>query len=149
MIDGLLIVVLNKTLHSHQNAMVILKAFITDFEAATGHSLNIIFADAARTYHIFENTVINTGSRIVIKFHLKSYKSLRENDVQIIKKGVHPGSAISTEVKINTMLNTFMRIRNVSSFDSFAIISVLQYTYEVRVAYSWDESWVMRALFKI
>ena len=42
-----------------------------------------------------------------------------------------------------------MRIRKGSSFDSFAIVSVLQYIYEVRVAYSWDESWIMRALFKI
>ena len=43
--DGLIIVALDSTSQSRNHAIDINNAFVADFETATGHSLNLIFAD--------------------------------------------------------------------------------------------------------
>ena len=145
--DGLIIV----ALHSHQNmetAVEIKKAFVADFEMATGHSLNLVFSDLSTTYDIFENTVINIGSDIIVRFNVKNYKSLRETGKQIIKKGISADSAVSSRIKVNLIMNTFMRIRIGSSFDIFCIASVMEYIYEILYGYQWSRNWVVKAINK-
>ena len=126
-----------------------LEAFIRDFEINSGRSLNIVLADLSRIYHIFENTVVNTGCQIIVRFNVKNYGSVRETGRQKIKKGIDKRSAVASSIYINTIMNTLMRIRKGSSYDILCVIAVLQYVYEISCSLKWDQSWIRKALFKM
>ena len=86
--DGLIITVIKKS-QPVTIAVKMLEAFIRDFEINSGRSLNIVLADLSRIYHIFENTVVNTGCQIIVRFNVKNYVSVRETGSQKIKKGIY------------------------------------------------------------
>ena len=147
--DGLIFVVINRCVQGEDFAFQVISAFIAKFEQFTGHSLNIILAKQSNEYQIFENSVINLNSKVVVMFHVKNFQSLLQTGVQKIKKGVHPISACSTLIKVNTLMQTFMRIKHGSTFDIFCLLSSLQFIFEVNTGFNWDPIWTKHAVYKL
>ena len=147
--DGLIIIVINRKLHLKNHATYVLNTFVSKFEDNTGNSLNIIFSEPSTLYHIFENSVFNTRRNIIVGFHVKNFESLKNSGTQKIIKGVHPESAVSVMIKINTIMNTLMRIRQGSTFDLLCILASLQYLFEVLHGYKWKKEWVLKGLYTI
>ena len=147
--DGLIIIVINRKLHLQNHATYVLNTFVSKFEDNTGNSLNIIFSEPSTLYHIFENSVVNTRRNIIVGFHVKNFESLKNSGTQKIIKGIHPESAVSVMIKINTIMNTLMRIRQGSTFDLLCILASLQYLFEVLHGYKWKKEWVLKGLYTI
>ena len=110
---------------------------------------HLILSEPSTMYHIFENSVFNTRKSIIVGFHVKNFESLKNSGTQKIIKGVHPESAVSVMIKINTIMNTLMRIRQSSTFDLLCILASLQYFFEVLHGYKWKKEWVLKALYTI
>ena len=111
--------------------------------------MNIVLADLSKVYHIFENTVVNTGHKVIVRFHVKNFESVKNSGVQKIKKGIDRRSAGQSQVFINTIMNTLMRIKKGSSYDILCVIAVFQYFYEVLSVLKWERSWIRKAIFRM
>ena len=66
-----------------------------------------------------------------MRFNSKNFKCIRKDGVQKIKKGAARFSATSANIKINTIMSTFFRIRAGSSFDFLCQCDSLMFIYEV------------------
>ena len=147
--DGLLLVTVNKLWpNNFQTAAIILNIFVELFMFFTNRSLLVLFEDYSKKYEFLENIVVHHKDSVYVRFHVKNFDHIRKYGCQKVKKGAAKDSATSANVKINTLMSTFFRIRIGSSFDDFCKCDALKYIYEVASVYDWPRSWLMKALYK-
>ena len=147
--DGLIFIVVNrKWRHAAKLAAMVFELFVRLFMVFSNGSLNLIFEDYCRVYEFLENLVFHNNDKVVVRFNSKNFKCVWKDGLQKIKKGAARFSATSANIKINTIMSTFFRIRAGSSFDFLCQCDSLMFIYEVIVAFKWPENWIESALYK-
>ena len=147
--DGLILVAVNKY-WADKNIVAanILNIFVDLFMLFTNRSLKMIFEKYAKRYEFLENVIMHHKDKVYVRFHVKNFESIRTNGHQKVKKGAARLSATSSQIKISTLMATFLRIRAGSTFDVFCKCDALKFIYEVECAYDWPRTWVLAALYK-
>ena len=82
-------------------------------------------------------------------FCTKNYESLVKTGKQKIIKGAHINSITATEIKLNTLSQTFKWIKEGCTLDCFAYLCAQKFIYEVIKGYKWPVDWIATALKKI
>ena len=96
------------------------------------------------------HVIMHHKDKVYVRFHVKNFESIRTNGHQNVKKGAARHSATSSQIKISTLMATFLRdrIRAGRTFDVFCKCDALKFIYEVECAYDWPRTWVLSALYK-
>ena len=69
--------------------------------------------------------------------------------IQVITKGAHKDSITATNIKINTLFQTFKRIKEGCTFDCLANLCTQKFIYEIIRGYKWPLDWIMVSLYRI
>ena len=87
------------------------------------------FDKVAMEYTYLENIVVNVYSDLLILFQNKNFEFLKNKGVQKIVKGAHRDSATASSIKINSLMQTFMRVNIGCSLDVIAKVCSLKFVY--------------------
>ena len=146
--DGLIFIVLDmRQTDIFPKALNILKVFKREFVKYMGGKIILEFDPVNNKYSYLENIVINTYNSILIMFFNKNYDQLFKEGTQAIIKGADMNSMTAEHIKVNSLTQAFMRIREGCSFDTFANICVFKFIYEVLKGYKWPRKWLKKSLF--
>ena len=148
--DGLIFVALDRSKkETFKSALEVLKKFKKEFVKNMGGKTVLEFDKVSVYYTYLENTIYNVYSDIFISFCTKNYESLVKTGKQKIIKGAHINSVTATEIKLNTLSQTFKRIKEGCTLDCFAYLCAQKFIYEVIKGYKWPVDWIATALKKI
>ena len=128
--DGLVFVVVNKLrLHTFKIALAVLRKIKKEFVKNMGGKTVPEFDQVSLLYTYLENIIFNVYTDILVSFNNKNHDSLIEAGVQVIIKGAHKDSLTSTEIKISTLFQTFLRIKERCMLDCLAHSCALKFIY--------------------
>ena len=148
--DGLIIVVLNKLWpKTFLKALHILKRFKQEFVHNMGGRTVLEFDRVAMEYTYLEILIVNVHSDLLILFQNKNLEFFKNKGMQKIIKGAHRDSATASSIKINSLMQTFMRVNIGCSLDVLAKVCSLKFVYEVIRGYNWPLEWISQSLYAV
>jgi len=147
--DAIIIIATNKS--QTFNLTIFKDIFLHWFNNFSGNTLDLEFPDTKESYEFLESVIFNFGNKIVVKHHNKNIKHILKFSQQKIIKGAHINSSIMRSTCEGTIVGTFHRIKPGigNSTDELAMLTSLEYIYELLYAQRWRYKWILAAIHRM
>ena len=123
------------------------KRFKQEFVHNIGGKTVLEFDRVAIGYTYLENIVVNVLTCFF--FQNKTFEFLKNKEVQKIIKATHRDLVTASSIKINSLMQTFMRVNIGCSLDVLAKVCSLKFVYEVIRGYNWPLEWISQSLYAV